>query len=58
MLIPKYRRTVFIKLYTEAKMKIIFKIGYDFIYDVVGLEILGDHIYMTLNRERNERHCI
>lgn len=49
--IPKYRHKIFEEPYREAMKVIIHKIGYDYDFDIVELEIPSDHIHMVLRSE-------
>jgi len=49
--IPKYRHKVFVESYREAMKTIIYKIGYDYHFDIQELEIPEDHIHMVIKGE-------
>ncbi len=49
--IPKYRHKVFEEPQQKAMKAIIQKIGYDYDFDIVELEIPEDHIHMVVRSE-------
>ena len=49
--IPKYRHKVFADPQRKAMKAIIQKIGYDYDFDIVELEIPEDHIHMVVRSE-------
>jgi len=49
--IPKYRHKVFVDPQRKAMKAIIQKIGYDYDFDIVELEIPEDHIHMVVRSE-------
>lgn len=49
--IPKYRHKVFCGPYREVLKGIIEKIGYDYVIDIVELEIPEDHLHMVVRGE-------
>ncbi len=49
--IPKYRHKVFVEPQRESMKAIIQKIGYDYEFDIVELEIPEDHIHLVIRSE-------
>ena len=49
--IPKYRHKIFVEPYRETMKAIINKVGYDYNFDIVELEIPVDHIHMVVRSE-------
>ncbi|PCH56732.1 MAG: IS200/IS605 family transposase [Legionellales bacterium] len=49
--IPKYRHKVFTEPYRSSLKNIIMKIGYDYNFYIVELEIPTDHIHMLVKSE-------
>ncbi len=49
--IPKYRHKVFVEPQRESMKSIIQKIGYDYEFDIVELEIPEDHIHRVIRSE-------
>ena len=48
---PKYRHKVFVEPQRESMKAIIQKIGYDYEFDIVELEIPEDHIHRVIRSE-------
>ena len=49
--IPKYRHKVFETPYRESLKLMIEKIGYDYNFEIVELELPSDHIHMVVRTE-------